>query len=85
LTKSIGLLPVEREAGLDRVRSLADGEVVLDGKSRLFRPVVGGSAPRREFGEGNDAEVLVAIWSRQPRSTLGENAFLLKVFTPTLR
>ena len=61
LTEAIGLLPVEGEAGLDRVRAPADREVVLDREPRLLGPVVGRSAPRRKLGEGDDAEVLVAI------------------------
>ena len=61
LAEAVGLLPVEGEAGLDRVRALADREVVLDREPRLLRPVVGRAAPRRELGEGDDAEVLVAI------------------------
>jgi hypothetical protein len=61
LAEAIGLLPVEREPRLDRVRPFDERQVVLDGEARLFGAVVRGASPGRELGKRNDAEVLVAV------------------------
>ena len=51
------------QTGLDGVRPAVDRQIVLDRKPRLLGAVVRRGAPRREFRERDDAEVLMSIRS----------------------
>src|SRR6187431_1521982 len=56
-----GLLPIEREAGLERVLSLHHRQVILDRPPRLFGAVVRSTTPSGKLREIHLPKVHVAI------------------------